>query len=498
MLFLCETKLDETIPNSFYENNFYHKIRLDRNRHGGGMVVFVKNSLLVSKSMLIDDPELIYLQIKIKSLKFNFLYCYRAPNIQEQPFIDKLDDFIHTLNLDEPLFIVGDLNMDYNPKINSNIKEFIDNNALVNFVLKPTRVCSKFYRKTNTTRTSSTLFDLLLHNGDLIDETDVINCPFSDHKFVVANLSINKTTNICKMIECRNLSASKISEITESIDEIDFKSIKNFSNIEEKWRFLKTEILKIIDQIAPKRKISFKSRNNFPWFDDELLRLKHLKNSYYKRFKRSGLAADKEDVDYYNKLFKDYNDAKLIEYFEDKSMSDFKNAKKFWEFYSSKINIKSDKSSKNPISHVKFNGRVSEDKKELCNIFNCFFTSISSSSDAKSDECINFIQQQVSSLNITNDLSFKFSFTTAKEIDDMLSTIQSSSGPGICDIPTKILKIPSTKLKTVIAYLFNFSILTSSIPNEWKTAVVTPLLKKKNSVDDVNSYRGISILPPIT
>ncbi|CAF1141057.1 unnamed protein product, partial [Brachionus calyciflorus] len=209
-----------------------------------------------------------------------------------------------------------------------------------------------------------------------------------------------------------------------------------------------------------------------PWYDEELVKLKHLKNSTYKRYKRSGLNEDKESFEYYHKLFKNYNDEKLIEYFKDKSMGDFKNAKKFWEFYSSKINIKSDKSANNPISHIKYNGKISEDKSELSNIFNLFFTSISSSSTSKSEECLNFIEQQVSYLNSYNGQDFKFSFTTAKEVDDLLATIQSASAAGVCDIPTKILKLPSLKLKTVIAYIFNYSILTNSIPNDWKTAVV--------------------------
>jgi hypothetical protein len=35
------------------------------------------------------------------------------------------------------------------------------------------------------------------------------------------------------------------------------------------------------------------------------------------------------------------------------------------------------------------------------------------------------------------------------------------------------------------------------IPSEWKTAVVTPLYKKKGELEDINNYRAISVLPPI-
>lgn len=69
--------------------------------------------------------------------------------------------------------------MDLKTDANTNIKEFIRNNYLVNFVEKPTRVCTKFYKNINATRTSSSIIDLFSHNGDLVDGSDVISCPFN-------------------------------------------------------------------------------------------------------------------------------------------------------------------------------------------------------------------------------------------------------------------------------------------------------------------------------
>ncbi len=41
---LNETKLDDSIPNTFYNNISYNQIRSDRNRNGGGMLILIKNS----------------------------------------------------------------------------------------------------------------------------------------------------------------------------------------------------------------------------------------------------------------------------------------------------------------------------------------------------------------------------------------------------------------------------------------------------------------------
>ncbi|RNA23852.1 RNA-directed DNA polymerase from mobile element jockey-like [Brachionus plicatilis] len=127
---------------------------------------------------------------------------------------------------------------------------------------------------------------------------------------------------------------------------------------------------------------------------------------------------------------------------------------------------------------------------------NYFFTSISSSSECSFDKAALFVNDQLD-MNLTNDPCFKFSLTTANEVEELLSTLPSTGAPGICGIPTKLLKSASKKLKTAIAWLFNYSIVSCSISCEWKTAVVTPLFKKKGLNEDMNNYRGILILPPI-
>ena len=48
-----------------------------------------------------------------------------------------------------------------------------------------------------------------------------------------------------------------------------------------------------------------------------------------------------------------------------------------------------------------------------------------------------------------------------------------------------------------IAYICNQSIQTSTFPEKWKEAKVTPLFKK-GSCEDVNNFRPISILPTMS
>jgi hypothetical protein len=75
--------------------------------------------------------------------------------------------------------------------------------------------------------------------------------------------------------------------------------------------------------------------------------------------------------------------------------------------------------------------------------------------------------------------------------------MDNTTSAGISGIPVKLFKQLHHKICSILTNLFNECIESNSIPDKWKTAVVTPLYKKNGVVDDINNYRGISVLPPV-
>ena len=101
----------------------------------------------------------------------------------------------------------------------------------------------------------------------------------------------------------------------------------------------------IINKYAPLKLLNNNNkRKNLPWFDRELFVERRLCDKLYSKFKKFNNFCDKEvfidQRNYYQKLLR----LKKIKYYTDKTASDFKNSKKFWEFYQSSVKIKSDKS----------------------------------------------------------------------------------------------------------------------------------------------------------
>ena len=194
----------------------------------------------------------------------------------------------------------------------------------------------------------------------------------------------------------------------------------------------------------------------------------------------------------------------MKEYFQTRSIKDFKNSKLFWQFYSNSIKIKSDKSN----NQLSIPGELYDDDKLLSldqaafgNVFNHFFSSLSSNSNgtslSESDRYIDNTFNKLRTESLLPNSTFSFRPTSSVIVSNLLNKLDISSSPGIIGIPTKVLKLLYASLAPILTKIFNSCIVSGEIPLLWKQAVVSPLYKNKGNRSNVNNYRGISVLPPV-
>ena len=284
-----ETKIDESIQHTFFANPNYKIIRHDRNKAGGGIIVFIRQEYKVIKTVLLNNIEAIYYQLLINSTTVNFISCYKAPVINDISFLDSLEDFIYTLNLDDDLVIIGDLNMNLleERNLNSNLIEFLFNNNLKQLVTEPTRICSKYYERSNNFSCSKSLIDVVIHNNNLVQDTQSIHCPFSDHNFIVGTLDCKKANRKSEYFIGRNLLTNNVQLITEKLLTTNFNGLHQASNVNDRWLFLRSKILSIVDSVAPEKKITVRNQSYFPWIDVELTEAKNDRDKAYKEYKKT-------------------------------------------------------------------------------------------------------------------------------------------------------------------------------------------------------------------
>ncbi|VDI10521.1 Hypothetical predicted protein [Mytilus galloprovincialis] len=93
--------------------------------------------------------------------------------------------------------------------------------------------------------------------------------------------------------------------------------------------------------------------------------------------------------------------------------------------------------------------------------------------------------------NISDDISYIE--LTVTGVEDILKIVNPTKASGPDLISPKLLKEASSVLKYPLCKLFNLSLSTSTFPDQWKRANVTPVYKNSKP-NDVKNYRPMSLL----
>ena len=113
LLAINESKLDDKINSAAVS---YELLRKDRNRSGGDVAIFVRNSLnYLNRSNLVPpDMEALCLAeiFKPNSKPFAVLACYRPPNSKSNEFLTCFENIVQILDIEgKDLYVMGDLNL---------------------------------------------------------------------------------------------------------------------------------------------------------------------------------------------------------------------------------------------------------------------------------------------------------------------------------------------------------------------------------------------------
>ena len=95
-------------------------------------------------------------------------------------------------------------------------------------------------------------------------------------------------------------------------------------------------------------------------------------------------------------------------------------------------------------------------------------------------------------LNESSEL-FDLQQVTVGIVSEILSCLNSSKATGLDNIPARFVKDGSKCIAYPLAHIFNLSLRSGIIPQDLKSARVTPL-HKKNSKTEAGNYRPVSVL----
>ena len=196
-IFLSETQIDGSYPNSQFNLEGYHTYRQDRAKGGGGLMAFF-SSLLASKK--IKPPggyktlEVLAIQAKVGNNDVMFVGIYRPPKALGKDYYLKVEEELNSICMwatmeRKSVIIMGDLNLDRLKPDRKEGKILIDLeevHGLECIITEPTRV----------TTSSATLLDVILTNNcQLFRTSGVFNPEISDN-CLIYGLMKEKCNNI--------------------------------------------------------------------------------------------------------------------------------------------------------------------------------------------------------------------------------------------------------------------------------------------------------------
>jgi hypothetical protein len=93
--------------------------------------------------------------------------------------------------------------------------------------------------------------------------------------------------------------------------------------------------------------------------------------------------------------------------------------------------------------------------------------------------------------------TFQFKEISVSFTLKQLRGLKTGKAVGLDNIPLRLLKDSACIVATPLTTIINASLRQGIVPDDWKSARVTPLLKK-GKVEDLDSYRPISVLPIVS
>ena len=162
--------------------------------------------------------------------------------------------------------------------------------------------------------------------------------------------------------------------------------------------------------------------------------------------------------------------------------------KQMWKKLKELVPDKSNK--KSQVKRLEINGNDETDSFKIAEHFNHYFVSIASKLAEK------FKRDKPAQAPLPNQSNsvLHFKQVSSQKVCIFIKELKNGKSTGIDGISVKLLKAGAKSLSPALAFLFNYSIVTSTVPKIWKRKRVSPIHKSGEKTDCCN-YIPISIQP---
>ena len=278
-----ESWLCDDVPDSEIALAGFQLFRNDRNRHGGGVMVYVK---LCFSAVLLpcgSDLEVVPVVLRCFNLSFCVIVFYRPPNSPSSIF-DTLSTFVGSLNVSRffDFVVIGDFNVNMKSlcsPLYQHVRDFMDLFRLSLVVDDVTHTSS---------RGAPSIIDLVLASSPSIAScSSVPPLANSDHMglSVLVNLGHDLDGVRSSGRSVWRYAYADFDLANVLINDVDWGALVT-DDVDDFCLFWQSTFLSIMEQCIP-RSVLPDRRRNLPWLTKPLLQCIRRKNALYRRVKHS-------------------------------------------------------------------------------------------------------------------------------------------------------------------------------------------------------------------
>ncbi len=477
---------NQVSANAILPNGYDIRSAPRPNRTGGGVAILFREDIVVSKiqSGIKTSFEYIEGNFTYKSICLHIVVIYRPQcdgNKKKIPTSTFFSEFEELLNEQiqntGKLILTGDFNFHLNKPSDPDARKFmslLEDYDLLQHVKGPTHISGNTLDLIITRKADS-----LINNGSVYQDIYI-----SDHMSVIGYLNVAKPPPPTKKLNFRK---------TKDIDILDFKTDLNnrlFPHPELDVSALVTHynfvISEIMDLHAPINTKTINVRACPPWYTKQIKEARKLRKSLEKKWRRSKSAGDRAAYT------QQKNSVNILMEQEKKDhwstlITDAKGDQK--KLFTIVRTLTGDSKS-NPLP-------PHSSESDLANDFANFF----SNKIHRIRSVLDLEEPAPLSVQLENTVcphKFSgFSLVTEEEVSELIGKSPTKSC-ALDPLPTWLLKKCSGELVPVITQIINLSLSEGTFPENFKHALVIPLLKNLLLELILASYRPVSNLQYIS
>ena len=440
--------------------------------HGGVAILAVPGFRLKPLKMNVSPTTFEFVGGRITSGSYNcsIVVIYRT-GVITNTFFSEFSDLLDRISvMNEDVVVAGDFNIRLEKLEEANTKTFgniLNDHGFIQCVNQPTH------------EKGGILDAVAIRSTSPVLAIEIIDTGLSDHFLIRWSSSMTRPPPIYKTSQRRSWKSFNLDEFIVKLQNSSLTS-GVVQDLDDAVAIYNTELFTILDRLLPLKFSRLRQRPSDPWFDDECRQVKkktrRLERTATKTLKANDVSRWKDQLRVYRKILRQKREGYWRKKLETERQT---SSRALWTSLNSIMGR----------GRVPINNSINADK-----FLQYFQTKIKNVRDSTA-----LCQPPSFSDGSIATSSFdEFLPTSPDEVIRLIHSLpnkQCSLDP----IPTWLLKKVAPILAPFLANLFNKSLAEGKLPQTFKMAHITPVLKKPNlDISDTSSYRPISNLSVIS